>query len=109
MTPERKAELDAAVEEILGPPPKRLKPKPKVVISDGVPVRDADVVVSRADPNARHGAVETVKVRRADRVTIDQAQAEAQWQDRQRSQAADRQRRRDADPFNLGHWGPSYD
>jgi hypothetical protein len=48
VTPERKAELIAALEELIGPRP---MPKPKVVIRDDDIVRDADPHVSRADPN----------------------------------------------------------
>jgi hypothetical protein len=100
MTPERKAELEAELDALLGPPP---LPKPKVVVSDGVVIRDADVHVSPADRrNSRYGLVETVSVRRADWVTVNMAQAEAQWRDNIRAQ----ERRREADPFGLGHWGP---
>jgi hypothetical protein len=102
ISPERMAEIQAILDEIIGPRP---KPKPKVVVSDGVPVRDADVIVSRADPNSRYGTVETVSVRRPDWTTINMQQAEARWWDNIRARETDRRRRREADPFGLGHWG----
>ena len=104
LTPEKKAEIDARMKPRL----ERLKskPKPKVVAVDGAVIRDADVIVSRADPNARHGVTEVVSVRRPEYVTINMPLAEAQWWSGVRAQAADRQRRREADPFRLGHWGP---
>jgi hypothetical protein len=104
MTPERKAEIEAILDEILGPLP---LPKPKVVVSDGVVVRDADVIVSPKDRNSRYGLVETVSVRRPDSVTINMSQAEAQWWDNVGTREAVRRRRREADPFGLGHWGPN--
>src|SRR5438874_655857 len=104
MTPERKAELEAMVEAYLGPPPPKPKPpRPKVVVSDGVAIRDADVVVSPKDPNARRGDAGVVSVRRFDRVTIDMAVAEVQWWDRKAQADADVRRRREADPFGMGH------
>ena len=48
VTPERKAELIAQLEEIIGP---TQMPRPKVVTKDADVVRDADPHVSRADPN----------------------------------------------------------
>ena len=70
MTPERKRELEAAVEEILGPPPKPTpKTKPKVVTSDGRAIRDAVVRVAPEDPNAKDGD-RIVQVRREGWVTI---------------------------------------
>ena len=104
MTAQLRPELKALLDEIIGPKP---IPKPKVVVSDKRVIRDADVVVSPKDPNAKRGKAETVRVRRPD--TFAPSVIDAQWWDRQQSQTADRQRRRDADPFNLGHWGPSYD
>jgi hypothetical protein len=114
ITPEKFAEISARMEARKA----RLKPKPKpkVVVSDtrnaaGRPevIRDADVVVSRADPNARHATDGVVEVRRPPldprRVTINDAAADAAYWDRVNAQAADRQRRRDADPFGMGHWG----
>jgi hypothetical protein len=62
MTPERKAQIMRELEPILGPPP---VPKPKVVTRDGVgTIRDADVHISRADPNAIDGQERKVEVRR---------------------------------------------
>lgn len=69
MTPERKRELEAAVEEILGPPPKPTPAKPKVVVSDGRAIRDAIVTVAPEDPNAKDGD-RIVEVRREGWVTI---------------------------------------
>jgi hypothetical protein len=104
MTPERKAQLEAELDAILGPPP---LPKPKVVVSDGVVVRDADVQVSPADRrNSQHGRVEIVRVRRADCVTINMAEAERQWWLIDQDQAEKRQRSRQLDPHKLGLWGP---
>jgi hypothetical protein len=117
VTPERRAEIEALMDSILGPPP---LPKPKVVASNGVVIRDADVHVSPADRrNSQYGLVETVHVRRrepewlrpADHrvVTINIAEAEMQRAQRQYDADALRQLRREADPFNLGHWGPHDD
>jgi hypothetical protein len=50
VSPERVAEIVALLEQALGLPPK-LKPKPKVVTSEAKVVRDADVLVSKSDPN----------------------------------------------------------
>jgi hypothetical protein len=103
MTPERRAELEAELDELLGAPP---LPKPKVVASDGVIVRDADVHVSKADRrNSRYGLVETVHVRRGDYVTINMAEAERQWWENLRAKEARDAERRAADPCKLGLWG----
>jgi len=94
MTPERKA----AIRAILNP----TKPsKPKVVTSEGDVIRDAVVKVAPEDPNARSGD-RVVNVRRADFVTINIAA----WEEQQRWKAEDRRRRRELDPFRIGHWGP---
>lgn len=77
ITPERKAELEAAVREILGPPPPKPKPKPKVVTSEGVTIRDAVVHVAPEDPNAK-GPNRIVEVRREDWVTINMRAYEEQ-------------------------------
>jgi hypothetical protein len=97
LTPEKFAEITAKVEARM----KRVKPpgKPKVVASDGEVIRDAKVRVSVDDPNARLGETEVVVRRpepdwlRHDRVTINMAQAEGQWWDRQQVEARDRQQR----------------
>jgi hypothetical protein len=69
-----KAELAQFLREmegILGQPP---TPRPKVVArSDLGIVRDADVHISRADPNAADGRDRTVEVRRPDYLTVDMA------------------------------------
>jgi hypothetical protein len=99
MTPERKAALEAELDALLGPPP---LPKPKVVVCDGVVVRDADVRVSPADHrNSQYGRVETVQVRRADHVTINLAEAERRWWANVDREASSPQ----LDPCGLGHWG----
>jgi len=87
------------MEKALGLTP-RPKPKPKVVVSEDGVVRDADVKVSPADPNY-HGSEEgVVRVRRADFVTINMELYEAQ----QQAKRDERMRRREIDPFRLGHW-----
>src|SRR6266702_5914713 len=99
MTPERKAEIEARLDEILGPAP---LPKPKVVAVEGEVIRDADVRVSPADTRtSKYGTVETVRVRRADVVTINQAEAERQYWAGVRDRGAERYRRRQLDPCNL--------
>jgi hypothetical protein len=112
LTDEQKAEIDAKLDAIFNKP---IRPKPKVVTSDGDVVRDANVVVSPADPNAKHGADGVVSVRapepqwlRHDTVRINMQLAERQWEDRQRDEARDRQGRqqlRQSDP--MGVWGNS--
>jgi hypothetical protein len=96
ISPEQEAELDAELLALFGPPPR--PPKPKVVVSDGVVVRDADVVVSAKDPNAGRG--EVVAVRRPDWITINMAVAENQWSERLQRQAA--RPGKDVDP--MGVW-----
>lgn len=115
MTPERKAEIERELEAMLGPKPKpRVAPRPritpeerraKVVADQGRVVRNADVVVSPADPNARHRGEARVVVRRPDVVTIDMAAAERQYWDRVHERERERQQRRALDPFGYGHWG----
>jgi hypothetical protein len=102
ISPERMAEIQAVLDEIIGPRP---KPKPKVVVSDGVPIRDADVVVSPKDPNARCGRAETVFVRRADYVAVNMSAADAKYHDNLRAQEDQRRLRKEADPIGMGHWG----
>src|SRR5262245_40428769 len=61
MTPEEKAALKAKMRvELEGPPP-----KPKAAVVEGQVVRDADVVVSKADPNA-DGKSREIRPRRPD-------------------------------------------
>lgn len=103
MTPERKAEIEAELDAILGPLP-RPKPKVKVVANEGRVVRDAEVVVSPRDPNAQSGRARIVHVR-ADTVTINMAAAERQYWDNLRSPERDRHQRSQLDPFRYGHWG----
>jgi len=97
--PRRVAELVAMVEKALGLPPKS-KPKAKAVVNDGEVVRDADVRVSPADPNYRENDGGVVRVRRSDFVTINMELYEEQ----QRLKREDRRRRREIDPFRVGHW-----
>ena len=99
VTPERKAELIAALEELIGP--KRME-RPKVVTRDSEVVRDADPHVSRADPNYGRSGSGVVRVRRTDFVTINMEL----WEEQQREKREDRLRRRVLDPYRLGHWGP---
>ena len=121
MTPERKAEVEALLDDILGPEPKPQPPKPKVVVDAGAVVRDADVVVSPSDVNAQlRGGATGVSVRRATpmpaepplppvrpgevRVNLDAAQR--QWEIDRADRLADRAHRRAIDPVGCGHWGP---
>jgi len=79
----------------LGPPP---MPKPKVVVRDDLgTVRDADVHVSRADPNA-DGTDKVVPVRRPDWVTINFAEYERQREVDEAWKAY----MRSLDPFRMG-------
>ena len=100
ITPERKAELLAMLEEVMGLIP-ALKPKPKVVTSEAGIVRDADVRVSSTDPNYPGSDEGLVKVRRKDWVTV----RVDLWEEQQRQRREDRLRRRALDPCRLGHWG----
>jgi hypothetical protein len=98
------------LDEVLGPLP---TPRPKVVASDGVVVRDADVHVSPKDPNARYNPLErsggVVVVRRANWVTINMEAATAQWWANVENRELDRARHRQLDPYGWGHWGPTDD
>jgi len=99
VTPERKAEIEATLEEILGPKP---LPKLRVIArqNEGT-IRDADVHLSRADLNA-HGEAVIVSVRRPDWVTVNMVE----YDRHQAEQAAKRRHRRLLDPFKLGLYGP---
>jgi hypothetical protein len=102
ITPERRAELKAMIEEAIGGPLPRVT-RPKVVASkiegESEIVRDADVKVSRIDPN-HDGDRGEVSVRRAGFVTINM---EA-WEEQQRQKAEVRRHRRMIDPCRLGIW-----
>jgi hypothetical protein len=98
VTPERKAEIEAMLDEFFGPVP---LPKPKAVVVEDKVVRDADVHISRADANAA-GVDEVLEVRRADYVTINMAAYERQVEEKCEA----RRRRRELDPFRLGLYGP---
>ena len=99
VTPERKAELIAALEELIGPRP---MPKPKVVIRDDDIVRDADPHVSRADSNYVESEQGVVRVRRSDWVTV----RVDLWEQQMRQKREERLRRRALDPCRLGLYGP---
>src|SRR5262249_39860408 len=99
VSPGRVAELVALMEKALGLTPKP-KPKPKAVVDDGEVVRDADVRVSPADPNYHISDEGVVRVRRRDFVRINMELYEAQCE----AKREDRLRRREIDPFRLGHW-----
>ena len=99
ITPERKAELIAALEELIGP--KRMA-RPKVVTRDNDIVRDADPHVSRADPNYVQSEQGVVRVRRSDWVTV----RVDLWEEQTRQKREERLRRRALDPCRLGLYGP---
>jgi hypothetical protein len=99
--PRKTAELVALLEKALGLTPKpKPKPKPKVVTTEDGVVRDADVRVSEADPNYHESDRGVVRVRRSDFVRINMELYEAQME----AKREDRRRRREMDPFRLGHW-----
>jgi hypothetical protein len=103
-------DVHALLDRLIGPMP---KPKPKVVTvrpegaSEAVVVRDADVVVSPKDPNAKRGRPSVVQVRAPDpgwvrpKPTAEEEAIIAQ----NRSRMVDRSRLAEVDPFNIGHWG----
>ncbi len=108
LTAKDRAEIEAAYEEVFGRKPLR---KPKVVARNDLgTIRDADVPVSRADPNT-NGQARVVQVRRPDWVTINFEALDQQMRATHRAyDAAERRQRRDElDPFGLGHWGPNDD
>jgi hypothetical protein len=104
VTPERRAELKAMIEKAIGGPLPRAT-RPKVVaskIEEGKGseiVRDADVKVSRIDPN-HDGDKGEVRVRRNDFVIVRMDL----WEEQQRQKAEERRHRRIIDPYRLGHW-----
>jgi hypothetical protein len=98
-----RAEVKAIIEEIWGPPPP--KPKPKVVVEEAEVIRDADVRVSPDDPNYPGSDEGRVRVRRSDFVTINMKV----WEEQMRQKRLDRLRRRELDPYRLGHWGSTED
>jgi len=100
VSPERVAEIVALLEKALGLNPKP-KPKPKVVTSEAAIVRDADVLVSKSDPNYPGSDEGVIRVRRTDFVTLRMDLYEEQ----QHQRREDRLRRRMLDPCRLGHWG----
>lgn len=115
LTPEKFAEITAKVEAGL----KRVKPlpRPKLATDYGENVRDVAVPVHPVDPNAKNAVDGVVSVRREDpewitepyrprpdRVTINMAEAERQFAERQRTDAWDRHQRqslREADCMNV--------
>jgi hypothetical protein len=104
MTPERKAEVEALLDDILGPEPKPQPPKPKVVADAGVVVRDADVVVSPADPNAQGAAGLGVRVRRSPPAESPMANMLREEVERRYWERESNLRSARFDP--LGIWGP---
>lgn len=100
VSPERVAEIVALLEQALGLTPKP-KPKPKVVTSAAKVVRDADVLVSKSDPNFAASEDGVVRVRRSDFVMLRMDLYEEQ----QCQRREDRVRRKALDPCRLGHWG----
>jgi hypothetical protein len=81
-------------------------PKPKVVTRDDLGnIRDADVHVSRADPNTASGQDKVVAVRRPDYVTVNIPA----WEQQQADKRAEREWRRNLDPYKLGLYGPTDD
>jgi len=98
--PQKVAKTMALLEKALGLTPKP-KPKTKAVVNDGEVVRDADVRVSRADPNYYRSEDGVVRVRRKDFVTVRMDLYEEQM----REKAEARRARRALDPYRLGHWG----
>src|SRR5262249_23241649 len=99
-SPERLAELVAALEKLMGLTPDMKPKRLKAVVNDGEIVRDADVRVSPSDPNYKGSEEGVVKVRRRDFVTI----RLDLWEEQQRAKRDDRLRRREIDPFRMGHW-----
>ena len=100
ITPERKAEIRALVEEVCGPTP---QPRPKVVTRDDAgTVRDADVPVSKADRNYPTSDAGVVHVRRPDFVTINIAA----WEEQQAEKRRYKRYLRELDPCRLGLYGP---
>lgn len=81
-------------------------PRPKVVTRDDLgTVRDADVHVSRTDPNTASGQDKVVEVRRPDYVTINIPE----WERQQADKREERRWRRNLDPYRLGLYGPTDD
>jgi len=100
VAPERVAEIVALLEQALGLTPKP-KPKPKVVTSAAKVVRDADVLVSKSDPNYPGSDEGVIRVRRSDFVTL----RIDLYEEQQRRRTEDSLRRKALDPCRLGHWG----
>jgi hypothetical protein len=99
ITPERKAEIIAALEKKCGPLPKVM---PKVVTRDDATIRDADVAVSRADKNYPNSDDEgIVHVRRGDWVTIDIEL----WEDQQVEKRRYKRYLKELDPCDIGIYG----
>lgn len=102
VSPERTAELVAALEKLLGLTPKG-EDRPKAVIRDGEIVRDAIVRVGPDDPNYAGSDKGVVTVKRSDFVTVNMAAYEAQ----QQIKLEHRRQGRMIDPARLGHCGPT--
>ena len=100
VTPERRAEIKAILDEVGGLRP---MPKPKVVTREDVgTIRDADVPVSTADKNYPTSDEGVVHVRRPDFVTIN---VEA-WEEQQEEKRRYKRYLKELDPCRLGLYGP---
>jgi hypothetical protein len=96
-------EQETLIFELLG---MNVLPRPKVVTRDDLgTIRDADVHVSRADPNTASGQDKVVEVRRPDYVTINIPE----WERQQEEKRQERQWRHNLDPYKLGLYGPTDD
>ncbi len=104
LTQQQRAEIKAAFKKIKSKP----LPKPKVVADDLGPIRDADVHVSRVDPNGQ-GQARVVQVRRPEWVTINFDALDQQMRASQRAfETTERRQRRDyLDPYGIGLYGPN--
>lgn len=99
MTAARNAELFAELEKLTGLKPKPVAlPKPQVVVERGEVVRDAEVAVSRSDPNAANA--NGAGIVQVQRVRINMAAAERQFAEREAAAEA----RVARDPYRLGLW-----
>jgi hypothetical protein len=76
----------------------KLKQKPKVVTSEAKVVRDADVLVSKSDPNYPGSDEGVIRVRRADFVTL----RLDLYEEQQHQRREDRLRRQEAVDWVIG-------
>jgi hypothetical protein len=101
ISPERDAELSAIAKEFLRDI-YYATPKPKAVVVEDQVVRDANVEVSKADPNYPTGEDKVVHVRRADYVTINIPL----WEEQQAEKRRYKRYLKELDPCRLGLYGP---